>query len=104
MASRRWHTPRSPGLNNAPRLRSLIDQIAEKQHSTPPPPRYRLLLSLLEISEEMRDFCALHGITINDAPYLQVMFVGEKIDLQLLIRCFLPAEKQSDCLNSLYLA
>ena len=104
MASRRWHTPSNPSQRNVPRLRALIDQIAEKRHATAPPPRYRLLLSLLEISDELRDFCTLHRISISDAPYLQVMFVGEKIDLQLLIRSFLPPEKQSDCLNSLYLA
>ncbi|ACY83782.1 hypothetical protein RYR28_002199 [Edwardsiella piscicida] len=104
MATRRWHTPGNPGSDSGPRLRSLIDQIAEKQRYVPPPPRYRLLVSLLSVSEEMRDFCALHRISISDAPCLQVMFVGEKADLQLLIRCFLPQERQEACLNALYLA
>ncbi|AIJ09309.1 hypothetical protein [Edwardsiella anguillarum] len=96
--------PGNPRSDSGPRLRSLIDQIAEKQQAVPPPPRYRLLVSLLSVSEEMRDFCTLHRISISDAPCLQVMFVGEKTDLQLFIRCFLPQERQYDCLNALYLA
>ncbi|MDA6076007.1 hypothetical protein O0544_01400 [Edwardsiella anguillarum] len=68
MASRRWHMPGNPRSDSGPRLRSLIDQIAEKQQAVPPPPRYRLLVSLLSVSEEMRDFCTLHRISISDAP------------------------------------